>query len=167
MTRSEKWLLAGLGLSLAVNGLLAAMILFHPGPHRHHGPEFRMGRMEDHLAPESRDLMKATVERHRDEIRTQFEAMRDVRDTMADALTAEPLDRAAMEAAFEEINRHHDVIRGTIQQAFMEAASELPRDERIKLARGGERLMRRMFRPDRKDGRDDRKPGVEDDAPRD
>ncbi len=154
MTRSEKWLLAGLGLSLAVNGLLAAMLFFHPGHHRdgRHGPDVRVGRMEQHLAPESRDVLREAVARNRDTLRQEFEAMRDARDDIADALEKEPFDRAALEAALAQVSKHQDTIQATIQHSFVEAASQLPVEERVKLAKGGERYLRGLFGPRRGDG---------------
>lgn len=154
MTRSEKWMLAGLGLSLAVNGLLAAMLFFHPGHHgdRHRGPDVHVGRMERHLAPDSRDVLRASVGAHRDALKQEFEAMRGARDRIAGALEKEPFDRAALEAAFAEVNRHQDTIRTTIQRSFVDAAAQLPVEERMKLAKGGERYLRRLFGPRRGDG---------------
>ena len=154
MTRSEKWLLGGLGLSLAINGLLAAMLFFHPGHHhdRRHGPDVHLGRLERHLAPESRDVLRAAVSKHRDTLKREFAAMRDARDDIAGALENEPFDRAALEAAFAEVSRHQDVIQTTVQQSFIDAASKLPVEERMKLAKGGERYLRRLFGPRRGDG---------------
>lgn len=151
MTRSEKWLLAGLGLSLAANGLLAAMLFFHPGHHRdwRNGPDVRVGRLERHLAPESREVLREAVGKHRDTLKREFKAMRDARGRIAGALEKEPFDRAALEAAFAEVDRHHDVIQATVQQSFVDAASKLPVEERVKLAKGGERYLRRMFGPRR------------------
>ncbi|MEN3975167.1 periplasmic heavy metal sensor [Emcibacter sp. SYSU 3D8] len=153
MTRSEKWLLGGLGLSLALNGLLAALIFFHPGPHhdRHRGPDVRVGRLEKHLAPESRDVLREAVAQNRDALRLEFDAMRTARDGIARALEQEPFDRAALEAAFAEAGRHRDAIQATVQQSFIEAAGRLPVEERVKLAKGGERYMRRLLDP-RRDG---------------
>lgn len=154
MTRSEKWLLAGLGLSLAANGLLAAMLFFHPGHHgdKRHGPDVRVGRMEQHLAPESREVLRGAVEKNRGALKQEFEAMRDARGDIADALEKEPFDRAALEAAFARVNKHQDAVQATIQQSFAEAASQLPVEERVKLAKGGERYLRRLFGPRRGDG---------------
>jgi uncharacterized membrane protein len=154
MTRSEKWLLAGLGLSLAVNGLLAAILFVHPGHHRdrHHGPDVRVGRMEQHLAPASREILRTAVDRNRAALKQEFEAMRDARDDIADALEKEPFDRAALEAAFGRVGKHQDIIHATIQRSFIEAASRLPVEERVKLAKGGERYLRRLFGPRRGDG---------------
>jgi uncharacterized membrane protein len=151
MTRTEKGMLAVLGVSLAVNGLLAALLFFHPGRHgdHHHGPDVRVGRLDQHLTPESQDALRAAVDRHREALRDEFLAMRDARERIADALEAEPYDRAGLEAAFAEVNRHQDVIRSTIQESFADAAARMPAEERVKLARGGERFLKRLFGPRR------------------
>ncbi|MEN3952441.1 periplasmic heavy metal sensor [Iodidimonas sp. SYSU 1G8] len=155
MTRAEKWLLAGLGISVALNGLFAAMIFFHPGhPRDRHGPDVRLGRMEEHLSANSRAVLKETVQARRDTLASEFGAMRDARQGVADALAAEPFDQAALEAALARVREHQDVIQETVQASFVDAASKLPRDERIKLAKGGERFMRRMFDPRRDEKRD-------------
>lgn len=152
MTRAEKWLLAGLGLSLAINGLMAALIFFHPGHGRHGpGPDVRVGRLEQHLAPESRQVLRDAVARHKDTLRDEFAAMRQARDGIGEALETEPFDRARLEAAFAEMRRHQDAIESTIQGSFIDAAARLPAEERVKLARGGERFMRRMLDPGRRD----------------
>jgi uncharacterized membrane protein len=148
MTRAEKWLLAGLGASLLINGLLAALLLVHPGRHHHHdGPDLRMGRMGEHLSPAARAVIEETLEARRATLRREFQAMRAAREEVGEALRAEPFDRAALEAAFVRVRGRQDAIRATIQEGFAEAASKLPREERIKLAQGGERLMRRMADP--------------------
>ena len=153
MTRSEKWLLGGLGLSLAVNGLLAALLFFHPGHRdRHHGPDVHLGRLERHLAPESRTVLREAVGEHRATLQREFAAMRDARDEVAAALQKEPFDRAALEAAFAEVSRRQDAIQATVQRSFVDAASRLPVEERVKLAKGGERYLRRLFGPRRGDG---------------
>jgi uncharacterized membrane protein len=156
MTRSEKWLLTGFGLSLALNGLLIALLFFQPGHRhdRHHGPDVRIGRLEQHLKPESREVLRGAVDSNRDALKQEFDSLRDARDDVAAALEKEPFDRAALEAAFAEVEKHQDVIRATVQRSFIEAASRLPVEERIKLAKGGERYMRRMFGPRRDDGPD-------------
>lgn len=154
MTRAEKWLLAGLGVSLALNGLFAAMIFFHPGhPRDRHGPDVRLGRMEEHLSADSRLILKETVQARRDTLAAEFQAMRDARQGVADALAAEPFDPAGLEAALAGVRAHQEVIQQTVQASFVEAASKLPRDERMKLARGGERFMRRLFDPRRDEKR--------------
>ena len=148
MTRSEKWLLGGLGLSLAINGLLAAMMFFQPGHHGgRHGPDVRVGRIEQHLSRESLDVLRASVDTHRDVLREEFGALRDARDGIADALAAEPFDRDALEAAFARVDERQDAIQATIRKSFIDAAAKLPAAERVKLAKGGERYMRRLFGP--------------------
>ncbi|MGE0667396.1 MAG: periplasmic heavy metal sensor [Sphingomonadales bacterium] len=153
MTRSEKWLLGGLALSLAVNGLLLALVMFEPDHHsgRHRGPDVRIGRLEQHLQPESRAVLREAVDSRRDALDREFQALRDARDGIAEALEKEPFDRAALEAAFADVERRQDAVRATVQAGFIDAASRLPVEERVKLARGGERYMRRMFGP-RRDG---------------
>jgi uncharacterized membrane protein len=166
MTRSEKWLLAGLGLSLAANGLLAAIIFFHPGHHGgRHGPDVRMGRIEQHLSQQSLDVLRASVDSHRDQLREEFGALRDARGDIADALATEPFDREALEAAFARVDERQDAIQATIRKSFIDAAGKLPVAERVKLAKGGERYLRRLFGPGGGDrGRDG--PPLMDGAPR-
>ena len=156
MTRSEKWMLGGLALSLAVNGLLVALLFFQPDHHhgRHHGPDVRIGRLDQHLRPDSRAVLRDAVASRRDTLDREFDGLRDAREKIAEALEKEPFDRAALAAAFAEVEKHHDAVRATVQESFIDAASRLPVEERMKLARGGERYMRRMFGP-RRDGRGD------------
>ncbi len=156
MTRWEKWLLGGLGLSLAVNGLLVALLFFGPD-HRHHdrrGPDVRIGRMEQHLSPEAREVLRASVDRRRESLRAEFEAVREARDGIARSLEAEPFDRAALEAAFAEAERHQEIIQSTVRESFIEAAAGMSREDRVTLAKGGERYLRRLFGPRRGDGPD-------------
>ncbi len=159
MTRSEKWLLGGFGLSLALNGLLIALLFFQPGHHhgRHPGPDVRVGRLEQHLKPESREVLRETVESRRETLKREFDAVRDARDRIAAVLEKEPFDRAALETAFAEVERRQDAVHATVQQSFIEAAARLPVEERVKLAKGGERYLRRMFGP-RRDDRPDGPP---------
>ncbi|MBI1179852.1 MAG: periplasmic heavy metal sensor [Alphaproteobacteria bacterium] len=158
MTRSEKWLLAGLGVSLALNGMLAAMVLFHPGRPWHPGPDIRMGRIEQHLDDASRKALRESMESRRDRLRGEFVAMRGIREDIAAALTADPMDRAALEAAFAKLRQQRDAVQQTIQESFIEAAAKLPLEERVKLARGGDRYVHRLFGPGHGDG-DRRGPG--------
>ena len=166
MTRSEKWLLAGFGLSLAINGLLIALLFVQPGHHhdRRGRPDVRVGRLEEHLKPESREVMRHAFDGRRAALRQEFDAMRDARDKVAAALGKEPFDRAALEAAMTEVEKRQDAVHDLVRQSFVEAAARLPAEERMKLANGGERYMRRMFGPRRGDGprdcgpRDDGRP---------
>jgi uncharacterized membrane protein len=103
--------------------------------------------MEQHLSQQSRDVLRASVEAHRDALREEFRAMREARDDIADALAAEPFDRDALEAAFARVDERQDAVQATIRKSFIDAAAKLPATERVKLAKGGERYMRRLFGP--------------------
>lgn len=155
MNGAVKWLGAGLMGSLLLNFFLVFIlvrVISHTGgdgPGRHfgmHGPNFTVGRLTESLAPESKDIVRDIIKSRRSAMRENFTAMSDARSTLEQVLTEEELDTGALETAFADIRAVHLRIQKTAHKAVIEAASQLPHAERVKLAQMGEKLFSRMNR---------------------
>jgi len=146
MTKTEKRLTIGLVISLGLNLLIIGFIAARATDHHWRpGPDFSVGTIAEQLSPESRDALRESMRAHRDDIRAGFRGMRDARRQVRDLLTAEDFNRDAVDQAFADVRAQHDRIQIAMQQAFIDAASQMPREDREHLARMGERMMRGMM----------------------
>ncbi len=146
MTRTEKRLTIGLvisvGLNLLIVGFIAAMAA---GFHHGRGPEFAVDRIAEHLEPEARDALRASVAANKDELRQNFRAIRDAHRQAADTLRAETLDQAALEQAFADARVAQTNMFATMHRIMAETAAEMTYEERQELAKMGHRFIRRMM----------------------
>ncbi|MDT0636211.1 periplasmic heavy metal sensor [Spectribacter hydrogenoxidans] len=116
-----------LAVSLALNLVIAGVVvgrLVSDGP-RHHGPHMLRG-VPEAARPALRDAFKA----HRDDIREHIHGIREARAHIADRIAADPLDEAALEAAFDELARRTDAMQALTHRIVIETAQSLPPDVR-------------------------------------
>lgn len=155
MNGAVKWLGAGLMGSLLLNFFIIFIlvrVISHTvgeGPGRHgrmHGPDFTVGQLTESLSPKSRTVVRDLINSRRGAMRDNFMAMRDARHDLERALTGEEFDKEALSSAFANIRANHLRVQETLHDAIAEAAAKLPQEERVKLARMGERLFRGMSR---------------------
>lgn len=160
-------LIGGLSLSLMLNllvvGFVAGRMAY--GPHRPGGAGFSLDRMTARLAPESRDVVRAVIKEHHDEIASSVRAMHKARRAVREAMTADEMDSAAANTAFANLRKASAGMQTAIQGAMIEVAAMLPADERAKLVRRGEHMMRRMLMPRDHHGKDTANPPAAPDAP--
>ncbi|MFN3230702.1 MAG: periplasmic heavy metal sensor [Alphaproteobacteria bacterium] len=146
MTRTEKRLTIGLvisvGLNLLIVGFLVAVSI---GFHHGRGPEFAIDRIADHLEPESREILKASVAENKDEVRARFRAMRQAHRQAADVMSAEPLDQAALEQAFADARAAQNELVEAMHGIVVESAAQMSYEDRVKLSKAGHRIVRRLM----------------------
>lgn len=131
MSRSQKLLAAALAVSVALNlfagGLFLSRHLF--GPHHHGGWAAKREAVEVLPAGE-RDRVDAIWDRGREAVREELRGMREARQRYRDALTAETFDPAAAQAALDELYRHKEETRASMESKIEEIAGSLPADAR-------------------------------------
>lgn len=116
-----------LTVSLALNLITAGVVvgrLVSDGP-RHHGPHMLRGVPES-ARPALRDAFRA----HRDEMRAHIRGIREARARIADRIASDPLDQAALEAAFDELAQRTDAMQALTHRIVIETAQNLPPDVR-------------------------------------
>lgn len=95
---------------------------------------FLIQRMAENLPPEDRPKFEAVVATHRPSLTSSASRMRDARLRVRDAIAADPFDRGALEAAFEQLRRRNEDLQKAVQTALVEAVAELPPSARKALA---------------------------------
>ena len=161
-TRSDRprWLTVALLVSLAVNLLVVGVIAGHLLSGQRHmwqrpdamrsetsmrdrPGEMVMRRMAQAVPTEHRAAFEAAMAEHRTQLAEAGRAVRDARMKVRDAMMAEPLDRARLDAAFAELRARGQGLQAALHAAVSDAAAKLPADARTKLAefdrRGRER----------------------------
>jgi uncharacterized membrane protein len=145
-SKSRPWvlivLIASLGLNLFLGGLMAGRWFSGP-PHRmaatqgERGPAGEPGRilqrMAQTLPPEHRPAFEAAIAKHRDRIAQAATQAREARDLVRDILRKDPLDRAALDSAFETLRTSNVALQAEIQQTIADAAAGLPVSARHRL----------------------------------
>ncbi len=142
-------------VSLGLNVLFAGMMIGHwAGGPRHGGgsPEFDRHAARDALPPSSQALVDEIWTRHEPKLHEAFKGIRKARRDIHRVLTADQLDRAALEAAQAALGMRWDVARAEMATGLMELALALPPEERKHYfkhgARGGEYRGPRVGEPD-------------------
>jgi uncharacterized membrane protein len=147
MTRTVKWLVTGLCFSVALNllvvGFTAARFMGGPGfagAHMRLSMEHMMGK----LSEDSQQILRDTIEAQRGPIGDKMLAMHEGNRAIVALLAAEELDQTALDQAFADQRQRNIELQEALQAAIIQVAQQLEPAERIKLAQGGDRLMRRM-----------------------
>lgn len=124
-------LLASLGLNVLLGGL---MIGHWAGDGPRHGgrgsPGFDRHAARETLPPTSQKLADEIWSRHEAKLRDAFKGVREARRRIQEVLTADQLDRAALEAAQAELGARWDVARAEMAAGLMELAVALPPEQR-------------------------------------
>lgn len=145
-SKSRPWVLIvlviSLGLNLFLGGLMAGRWFSGP-PHRMAGVQGERGpagepgrilqRMAQTLPPENRPAFEAAIAEHRDRVAQAATQAREARDLVRDVLRKDPLDRAALDSAFEKLRTSNVALQTEIQQTIADAAVNLPAPARHRL----------------------------------
>jgi len=147
MSRSTKWLITGLCISLGLNllivGFSAARFMGYGDmpPHM----RFSMERMVGRLSEDSQQILRDAVAEQRKPIGDKMRDLRDGHMALVALLGAEELDSTALDQAFADQRRRSADLQAALQAAIIKVAQQLEPIERVKLAQGGDRMMRRMM----------------------
>ncbi len=149
--RRPYMLWGALMLNLVLVGLIAGLVLGErggpPAPPPP-GPELRMARTAiAEASPEARQAIRRAFVATLREARQARLAHRNAQIALVETLRAEPFDRAALEAAFEDLRQTRMELDRALQTALVEQMSRLEPDQRAALARAiGQGDSRQRFR---------------------
>ncbi len=169
MNGSGKWLGAALVASIILNIFFGAFLVgrhfWHDGErHRHerHGETLTM-RLElkalgAALPEEARQALRESMRARRDEVMPKLEAIHAARSEIIRLLSAEDLDAAALEAAFDRLARGLVDLQRPLEETILEAARRMTPEERRRMAATLARLQER-YGGRRHGGTRDEEPG--------
>jgi uncharacterized membrane protein len=137
----QKWILAALIVSLCVNLFLVGGMaggLFHKSWRKGDDrlPAFVMMTAPDDLKPVIREYLEKSNPEAEAESAALKEEMRAKRLRIADALAAEPFDRARLEAELLEMRNTIGEMRSRTHRRIAEIAAELTPEQRRQWAEG-------------------------------
>lgn len=132
MSRLQRILAIALAVSVALNLFAVGVFVSR---HLFESPHFKSGWAAKReavqvLAEPERQRVEAIWERDRGALEEEFRALRDVRGSFRELLTAESFDPAAAQAALEELYLRKDAARAAIETKILEIATGLPDDQR-------------------------------------
>lgn len=135
-------LLISLGANMLLGGFIAGRLVGGPGPGGiareappRAGPIFF--RDLDALTPEQRETFRAAFRAHSDEIRAGFRDSRRLRQTLGEALAADPWDRARVEKALADLQAVEGAHEAAVAKAVIDAFETLPAEQRKALIEQG------------------------------
>ncbi len=132
MNRSSLVLIALL-ISLALNLLIAGFLV---GKHRGSpGERPPMDWAVEHLSPETQRRVRGQMRAQLSEVRPLREDMRKAHAAVRRAVAAEDYDPQALALALENTRQVSERYQALIHKNLVEVSTELPREERIALAR--------------------------------
>lgn len=132
---SARWLKIALVISLVVNVILIGFaagfaLKHHRGMGRFHLP---LHQMTEGMSPPSRELVESIMDKHRPVIRASMREMHRERRHLEGLMAAETFDRAAADASFARLKQLSVDVQDELHQALIEAATQLPAEDRQKL----------------------------------
>jgi uncharacterized membrane protein len=126
-------ILAGLLMSLAVNLLIAGFFI---GNHRGARPEPPpMAWATEQLSPETQRRLRGQMRAQLSEVRPLREDMRKAQAAVRKAVAAEDYDPQVLALALEKSREVSERYQALIHKNLVEVSAELPKDQRIALAR--------------------------------
>lgn len=155
--------------SLVVNALLVGLVIGgslgkHDERHRGHrggGDDFMIARELQSIVPESRnsEIRQAFREAFM-QSRGQWREKREARRAMADAISAEPFEQAALDEAFARMRKADEALTRNFQETLVTQIADLSDAERAELAAWLEEVERerRERREERRGRRGDGPP---------
>ena len=137
--RTSRWLIGGLVLSVVVNLLLAGFVLGRLsgfGPPPAFGPDPTVGffRMLGFLSDERRAAIVPDLRKQMGELMPTLRKVRGDQRAVFDALTADPFDPAALDAALAGLRANLTAAQVASHHSFVELAKQLTPAERKDLA---------------------------------
>jgi len=147
MTKTTKRLVIALAASVTLNLFLGGFLtaravigrphdMHHAGPGPFLGPRGLFGTAR--LA-NAQPQVKQVFERHREGLRNHRRQMHEARRGVAEALTAEPFERARLERALAGARQATDASQAAMHAALVEVAEAVGPEERRALARSTRR----------------------------
>jgi uncharacterized membrane protein len=138
--RINRWLIAGLVLSVVVNLLLVGFVVgrlsgFTPPPVFSPDPTAGFHRMLGFLSDDRRAAIMPDIRKEMGELMPLFRKVRGDQRSVFDALTAEPFDPAALDAALTNLRGNLSAAQVASHHSFVELAKQLTPDERKELSR--------------------------------
>jgi hypothetical protein len=127
-------LLAVLFVSLAANVMIAGFALGRMVGPRPSDIERMVAMGMRGFPPEIRRAVSEKAHAGRGQFRAQFDDMQAARQRLFEAMRAEPLDRAALEAAFGDLRRATDKLQRSGQDLVAGALVDAPPDVRRHIA---------------------------------
>lgn len=131
-----------LTLSLALNlfllAVLAAPYVF-PSPPRQRGEARMAERIVQRLPEADRPIFRSAHERHAATLQRTFQAVREARAQMRDALGAEPFDPAKFDQAVRTWRQTSDAAQQAIHAMMLDAAPRMSVEGRVALLPGPRR----------------------------
>lgn len=131
-----------LTLSLALNLFLIAVLAaphLLPAPPRAPGETRIAERIARRLPEADRPAFRAAHERHEATLRRTFEAMRESRTRMREALSAEPFDAAKFGRAVDDWRQTSDAAQQAMHAMILDAAPKMSAQGRVDLVPGRQR----------------------------
>lgn len=135
-TRTPRWLIALLVVSLALNALVIGMVvrsMWHfraAAATQAEGLPPLFGGYMRQLPRPRQEAIRGQLQEDRAQLQALRRTLRDARRETADALRADPFDRQAFAAALGRLRLAEGGIREQVQQRFVEVAAGMSLDER-------------------------------------
>ncbi|WP_020398527.1 periplasmic heavy metal sensor [Kordiimonas gwangyangensis] len=152
-------LAASLAANIFVGGYLLGKEIRPDRPHREHrmggGKElFSMRRLAAYLPEEKREELKELMEGHRNDLRGNFQGIRESEEKVRAILLAETVDKNALRAALTDLEAKTRMLHGPLKAILLDIVADLDLETRQKLAE--DMYKRRKWRMKREGfGRDD------------
>lgn len=130
-------LVGALVLSLAANvffvGFAATRFMAHDRGHgpRMAGPDGGMDKAISHLESTDAEKIKAIVDNHRENVRTQMNEMRDLFEQIGPTLSAPQFDPDKLAALSAQIDAHDKAMKADMAAMMSTIAKTLPDEQRI------------------------------------
>jgi uncharacterized membrane protein len=121
-------LLASLATNLLIAGFVGARLF---GPPRPGGEIERIVAIGvQAFPPEIRDVIEQDARAQRDQMKSLFDAARDARRKMFEAMRADPFDPAALDAAYADVRAKTNALQEAGQKIVLDAIAKAPADVR-------------------------------------
>lgn len=140
MTRSARWLVAGLVISLAINlllvGFLAGRWLQAAGPPPGHDPALLLWPAVKGLPAAEREALRPVLRKSLRESREHVRTIRRAQRSVQESLRSEPFVANELARALDELRRALNDSQAARHATLVKVATELSPDERRRLAAG-------------------------------
>ena len=138
--QTSRWLIGGLVLSVVVNLLLVGFVLgrlsgFAPPPTIGPDPTVGFFRMLGFLSDDRRDAIVPDLRKQMGDLMPTLRKVRGDQRAVFDALTTDPFDPAALDAALAGLRANLTAAEVASHHSFVELAKRLTPAERKELAR--------------------------------
>ena len=143
MTRKMKWIVAILGLSLTLNVFALGLFIgkgFRPPPPVYKkmarpSLDFNLKHMERHLAPESRDKMRAILKKQHWELMKRYEDLNVLEKKIKALLIADTVDKKALKEALSAYAKQKQNLHWPRRKVMLEVIADMDLKARKKLAK--------------------------------